>query len=246
MKNNRKQQQSNPIVVTSSRKNNGKKNGNGKGKQNNQRTTTVRPNLTTLLINNGGGNNKEKKPDYNVKSTTLRPKFTQHYQQQHQLQQQNTNDLGNKNEKYQQSLSFMYEKTAIKAPKQVKENAFTTAIIYVDAAMNRPDRWPTANPNIPKPFQKYEKIQQIYPEFHPYTGPKDNVASPLLPVSNGKPSREYSKSIFFSEPDFSGAILPSSSHGQQGYSSTLLSARKKTDAQSQQNKRPATQKNGNG
>lgn len=55
-----------------------------------------------------------------------------------------------------QSLSAIPQKTAIKAPKQVKENGGATAT--GQTVMSR----------LPNLFEQYDKIQHIYPEFHPY------------------------------------------------------------------------------
>lgn len=54
----------------------------------------------------------------------------------------------------------------------------------------------TSNPNIPKLFQRYEKIQEFYPEFHPYVLPK--ASSSGGGGSAGKPSRDGSKHKDFS------------------------------------------------
>lgn len=52
----------------------------------------------------------------------------------------------------------------------------------------------TSNPNIPKLFQQYEKIQEFYPEFHPYVGSAAKSPTRLPSSSNGsKPSRDGSR-----------------------------------------------------
>lgn len=95
-----------------------------------------------------------------------------------------------------------HEKSAAKAPKQIKEKTATTkaskasTIGALAAQIEMLDAFQqhTANPGIPKFFQKYEKIQQIYPEFHPYV-----VQQPKQATSNsGKPSRDGSRNQFFS------------------------------------------------
>lgn len=59
----------------------------------------------------------------------------------------------------------------------------------------------TSNPNIPKLFQRYEKIQEFYPEFHPYVGlPKASSSlsgSTSGGAMSGKPSRDGSKHSHF-------------------------------------------------
>lgn len=118
----------------------------------------------------------------------------------------NGNGNGRPNDK-----TIGHEKVAIKAPKQIKEKTATAttaaaagpagskattigllaAQIEMLDTMHQPH---TSNSNIPKLFQKYEKIQQIYPEFHPYV-----VQQPKQSSSNGgKPSRDGSRNQFFS------------------------------------------------
>lgn len=80
----------------------------------------------------------------------------------------------------------------------------------------------TSNPNIPKLFQRYEKIQEFYPEFHPYVSlPK---ASSSISANGGtvagKPSRDGSKYNHFSSssnqqqspPSVSAEISTSRTH----------------------------------
>lgn len=71
----------------------------------------------------------------------------------------------------------------------------------------------TSNPNIPKLFQRYEKIQEFYPEFHPYVGlPKASSqigAASSSTATGGKPSRDGSKnSHFLSTANQESAPLP--------------------------------------
>lgn len=68
-----------------------------------------------------------------------------------------------------------YEKLSGKAPKQIKETS-------------------TPSPML-KMFERYEKIQEIYPQLKPYRGDSDNPT--YFTVSNAKPSRENSKSSSF-------------------------------------------------
>lgn len=68
-----------------------------------------------------------------------------------------------------------------------------TTISSFDAKVDIIDGIPyTSNPNFPKFFQRYEKIQEIYPEFHPYVVPKV-----LSSGSAMKPSRDGSKNTHF-------------------------------------------------
>lgn len=185
-KGNRKQHQQKgvstaPFVLVSPRKNQkNQKNNSGK---NWKRTTTVKPIQTNQSTTPYYYVDRNRKLEtfWKVPATTPKP-----------LQ------IGNN--VYQKGDKFVYDKLPIKAPKQVKENAFTTADFDRNEKIHPP---PTSNPNIPKLFQKYEKVQEIYPEFHPYDGPKyQSVTRGPFAVSingNGKPSRENSKSFFFGD-----------------------------------------------
>lgn len=187
-KGNRKQHQQQkgvstaPFVMVSPRKNQNKSKNNSGGK-NGKRTTTARPMFANQSSTPYYYIDRSRKMEtfWRVPATTPRP--------QHQAN----------NNVYQKGEKFVYDKIAIKAPKQVKENAFTTADNNLNKSEKNPP--PTSNPNIPKLFQKYEKVQEIYPEFHPYDGPKYATRSPFaLSINgNGKPSRENSKSFFFGD-----------------------------------------------
>lgn len=185
-------------VVAPPRKNN--KNKNGKNNSKKERLTTPRPNMTTLLM---------RKYDYNAYSvsnsnnrgTTLRPKQT------------NINLAADRKDKLQPSYSVLHEKLAIKAPKQVKEHPYPTTST---AATTRSEVYNQSSNSrvMPNLFQKYEKIQHTYPEFHPYTGPRDSSMTVGNTNTNGKPSRENSKSIFYADNDFM-AVAPQKKGNQQ-------------------------------
>lgn len=194
----------------SSGRKNGKTNGkNGNGKNWKQRLTSPRP-QTTLL--NKDSNKFEpingiaftNKPT----TTTLRPK-----------------KLSNNNVDNKDGEKTVYMKSPVKAPKQVKEiitsgssNVNTridtgntslamtknvakfTTLSPLDAHVELVASFQyTSNPNIPKLFQRYEKIQEFYPEFHPYIGlPKasSSISGSGSTVA-GKPSRDGSKHSHF-------------------------------------------------
>lgn len=121
----------------------------------------------------------------------------------------------------------------IKAPKQAKENANsrnlyssrTSTQSATDEAVAEPKPTTTTSPSTASTalqtrlsqllFQKYDKIQQVYPEFHPYVpaiNEAEKKASLFLAVPNPnnkkqmgdgtKSFRENGKMIFFSDPDF--------------------------------------------
>lgn len=214
------------------------KNKNGKnGKNNNNvnnngsRNTTPRPSPTTVfnytngyknannkqkvVNNNVGGNANSKKLDSIDKVTTLRPQKPPPQKPDKEKVQsktnQNANDylVGKADQKYHQSYSNSYEKSSGKAPKQVKENKYTTAIALIEFIT------PTPKPSISKMFEKYTKIQQFYPELKPYRDSSNNhelmsfsQQSPQFTVSsgNGKPSRDNQNQKNFNE--FIAAELP--------------------------------------
>lgn len=236
--NNRKQQQSQQQQQQKAQTNppNGRKNGKINGKNNETRknwkqrlTTTQRPYTT----------GKDRKYDNingmlsfmnktltatiittTTTTTTMRP----------------MNKLPNNNVDAKTADKSVYGKTPIKAPKQIKEIVagshtpnttivpniglhetivdgiilhHTTASPY-DAQVDFIDSFPyTSNPNLPKFFQHYEKIQEFYPEFHPYVVPKAAPSS----GSAMKPSRDGSKNTHFASTSNqkSAGLWPSSS-----------------------------------
>jgi hypothetical protein len=188
-------------VLPPPRKNNKNKNGKNNKKD---RLTTPRPNMTMYWT---------RKYDYNAYSvggnsnrgTTLRPKQT------------NINLANGRNDKLQPSFSVLHEKSAIKAPKQVKEHPFITTITTsTTPATTKADVYNQSSNSrmLPNLFQKYDKIQHTYPEFHPYTGPRDSSMTVSNTNTNGKPSRENSKSIFYADNDFL-AVTPQKKANQQ-------------------------------
>jgi lysyl-tRNA synthetase class I len=66
----------------------------------------------------------------------------------------------------------------------VKENAYTMR--------PSPTSQSTVNPSILKMFERYEKIEEFFPELEPH---RENNNPVYFTVSNGKPSRENSKSF---------------------------------------------------
>lgn len=195
---NRKQQvlqKSTTVPAQPATRKNGKQKNNGKGNKNNQRTsTTPRPIYTTVMLNQfsvGGklAKNKSKmsqSTNINRQTSTARPRTTSKVVPvKNQLEfdvggKNNNNLLSSRTDKLQPANSNVYEKSPGKAPKQVKESSFTTPSA-------------TLSP-MSKMFERYEKIEQIYPELRPY---KDNNNPTYFTVNNGngKPSRENSKSF---------------------------------------------------
>lgn len=105
---------------------------------------------------------------------------------------------------------------AVKAPKQVKEHGFkatttTATAITLNPFSNISYSTPilnTSNIKLTNLFRHYQKIEEIYPEFHPYIGARDpSVSSSLSSVqtssghtritsqTNVKQSRKNSKII---------------------------------------------------
>lgn len=188
-KNNKKQQFGyTPAYPSGGRGGGGKgnKNKNG-GKNKNKQVTTVRPNITSL------SNNKNRIST----TTTTKPKTTISW-----------NSLGNSWGK-QQSLSVIPQKTAIKAPKQVKNDSPPAVSPTVISRKNL---------NL---FEHYDKIQQIFPELQPYQDTTNSMISPYnsntnnnnknfdmtttattasyssIVVVNNKPSRANSKMVSY-------------------------------------------------
>lgn len=85
-------------------------------------------------------------------------------------------------------ISSKKEKNGLKAPKQIKDNhrAFTTTSSTTHSSS-------TANPRI-KLFEKYEKIQQIFPEFEPYTTStkqSQKFIATSSSINTGDPKEEF-------------------------------------------------------
>ncbi|KAL7018935.1 hypothetical protein ACKWTF_010956 [Chironomus riparius] len=188
-----------PQATTITRKNGKQKNSNKNGKSNQKitsstTTTTVRPLYTTVMLNQFSistqmGKNKTK-VNQNASTIVPRPRPTAKLPNTKSNSNANNNNNNNNNnllsssklDKYQPSYSNIYEKSSGKGPKQVKENSYTTP---------RLSEGPTQNPSMSRMFEQYEKIEEIFPEFEPYK----EVNPVFFTVSNGKPSRENSKSF---------------------------------------------------
>lgn len=174
---------------TSSRKNGKQKNKNGK---NNQRvlssttTTTSRPlSYSTVMLNGtqlakgkGGKFNQTKSAFTSTTTSFARPRPTA------KLPNMKNNNNLQSSTKFDQKYSNIYEKSSGKAPKQVKDSAYTMR--------PSPTSQSTVNPSILKMFERYEKIEEIFPELEPH---RENINPVYFTVSNGKPSRENSKSF---------------------------------------------------
>lgn len=222
-------------IVTPPRKNQKNQNKNSGKNMKNQKTTTVRPRTQmTLTTQQQFFVNKSRKYDLSGYlagfKTTLRPKIGM-FEVKTGSGDINLDGIGGADNKYH------YDKVAVKAPKQVKNNAFTTVIADIELF----DRIHTINPNIPKMFQKYDKIQEVYPEFHPYVAPPKSgtivpTQRPLYSSVNGKPSRENSKSLFFTD---SLAQYMSSSNG-------MTSKKSSSSLSSQQMRTPNSRLSTNG
>lgn len=205
-RNQQAQQKSTTVPAQTAGRKNGKQKNNGKGnKNNNQRTsTTPRPIYTTVMLNQFSPNAKTTKTkskfsqianssvSYNRITSTLRPRTTTRMPNtKSQLNfgggagGKSNNLLPSKNDKLESGSSSNFEKTPGKAPKQVKEDPYTTP------TSSHQDTRPLPNLSM---FERYEKIEQIYPELKPY---KDNNNPAYFTVTNGngKPSRENSKSF---------------------------------------------------
>lgn len=98
------------------------------------------------------------------------------------------NNLLPKVDKLEPANSNIYEKAPGKAPKQVKEGSYV-----VPTTQAQLETRPTPNPSMSKMFERYEKIEQIFPELKPYKD--NNPAYFTVTNGNGKPSRENSKSF---------------------------------------------------
>uniref|UniRef100_A0A336LB42 CSON007967 protein n=2 Tax=Culicoides sonorensis TaxID=179676 RepID=A0A336LB42_CULSO len=177
--------------------------GSGKGNKNknknkNKNSTTVRPNLSQSVNSYNNNNNKNR---VTTTMTTSKPRTTIGW-----------NSLSNSWGK-QQSLSVIPQKTAVKAPKQVKSNN------------ESPPESPTVISRTLNLFDHYDKIQQIFPELQPYQDTTNSMSSyntnnknnnnnfdmttaktPLsssIVVVNNKPSRANSKIVF--DPNLSSS-----------------------------------------
>lgn len=205
--NNRNQQKSTTTVPAQAGARKNGKQKNGKGNKNNQRTsTTARPIYTTVMLNQfsiGSKSTKNKsKANQNTSNasvarltTTTRPRTTTSRMpnmKNHLGFGKNNDLLSLKLDKVEPANSNLYEKSPGKAPKQVKEGSYTTPPPH--------DTRPSPNLSMSQMFERYEKIEQIFPELKPYKD--NNPAYFTVTNGNGKPSRENSKSFssFVSAP----------------------------------------------
>lgn len=154
------------------------------------------------------------------------------------------------------------EKT-IKAPKQVKENTnnmrlqqmprFSSSTNAPPSLVSQGDLTLTTSPSTASTasqtrlskvlFQKYDRIQHVFPEFHPYVPPiseSEKKASLFLAMPNpnskkqgaegAKAFRENGKIIFFSDPDF----FPATTKPQQQRPSPISDGSTTTAVKEQQ------------
>lgn len=199
---NRSQQKLTTVPAQATARKNGKQKSNGKGNKNSQRTsTTPRPVYTTVMLNqySTGKSVKNKSKitqngsssTFNRVTSTMRPRTTTKMPNSKSHlnfgngSKNNNNLVSSPKDKLEAANSNIFEKSPGKAPKQVKE---ATPSIH--------DTMPTRSPSMSRMFERYEKIEQIYPELKPY---KDNNNPTYFTVTNGngngKPSRENSKSF---------------------------------------------------
>lgn len=225
-KGNRKQQQqqkaatsntSSLVVMASPRKNSKTNQKNQLNKNTKQRLTTPRP-LTTLYFNKDlryefvNGVMSVNRPLQTQQSTTVRP---------NKLLNNNVDSKGDKTvyvkspvkapkqvkeSGFGAAKSVTVSTTTKFGTSTVASGASKTAEIAIATAPPQPtpldvdlvDSFQyTSNPNIPKMFQKYEKIQEFYPEFHPYVGAARTPTRNPSSSGGGKPSRDGSKSNYF-------------------------------------------------
>lgn len=200
------QQKSTTLSAQVAARKNGKQKNNGKGNKN-QRTSTMTPKslYTTVKPNQQGGSGKplkqRPKPSQssssswnrvtsiiNLRTTTKMPNIKSQLNFGGGIKSSsNNNVLHSPKDKLEVATSNFFEKSSGKAPKQVKEGSYSTPSIH--------DSVPTRSPSMSRMFERYEKIEQIYPELKPY---KDNNNPTYFTVNgngNGKPSRENSKSF---------------------------------------------------
>lgn len=77
--------------------------------------------------------------------------------------------------------SISYAKLSVKAIKHVKES---------QSSLHSHEELTNSDQRIPKMFERYEKIQAIFPEFQPYQGIKDTVTSEIM-TNNRKQFSSY-------------------------------------------------------
>lgn len=218
---------------------NNRKGGGGNGKHEKNKEDASSGAKKKLSSSNSSGSSQRK---YQGSSNAGGVGKSQQRQKHPKKELQALNELNRKSDKAHKGSSAATttstaasEKT-IKAPKQVKETTSLRSQYWA------PPRSSTTTPRPPPPppgeatiittspstastasqtrlskllFQKYDRIQQVYPEFHPYVPPineAEKKASLFLAVPNPnskkqsgdgvKSFRENGKIIFFSDPDF--------------------------------------------
>lgn len=120
----------------------------------------------------------------------------------------------------------------------------TTTLSPYDAHVELVDSFQyTSNPNIPKLFQRYEKIQEFYPEFHPYVSlPK---ASSIGTATGAKPLRDSSKNSHYSSITNNNQQASSSSSSSGGVQPASTS-KKSSSSRTQQSSAVISSTNGKG
>lgn len=203
--------------------------GGGARKKQQPPVSSNTPVLSQQQYRKHGGNNQG--------SSSMKPTFRP---KQPKKEVQVLNELQRKTTAADKTYKQTSEKT-IKAPKQVKENANLMLRLQQQqqqlppspSSTNAPPTLSdgerqtglTTSPSTASTasqtrlskvlFQKYDRIQQVYPEFHPYVPPiseAEKKASLFLAMPNpnskkqsaetGKAFRENGKIIFFSDSDF--------------------------------------------
>lgn len=219
-KGNRKQQQQQSNGSQSSGRKNGKTNGkNGNGKNWKQRLTSPRPQTTLFnkdsnkfepingiaftnksttttvrpkkMSNNNVDNKDGEKTPY-IKSPVKAPK------QVKEIITPSSSNSGNSNVNTRIDIG----NGSMAMTRNLAKFTTTTTSSPLDAHVELVASFQyTSNPNIPKLFQRYEKIQEFYPEFHPYIGlPKASSSLSGSGIGSsvaGKPSRDGSKHSHF-------------------------------------------------
>lgn len=144
-----------------------------------------------------------------------------------------------------------HAQSSVEAPKQIVMKLATsnpstwppTAVFSVQTLNEIQSSHKEGQINIPNIFQKYEKIQQIYPEFHPYL-----IQQPKsLLFNHGKPSRDGSRNHFFPDDSTTGQLDMIVAGGRIGFDDGLSVAfagtsQKSTYREHQQHPGPMTMK----
>ena len=175
----------------STRKSGKQKNKNSKNNQQRLLSSTSRPfSYTTVMLNQiqianttsnargkGGKSNQTKSPQTSTTTSFSRPRPTA------KLPNTKSNNNLQSSTKFDQKYSNIYGKSSGKAPKQVKDNSYTLR-------MSSSSQSTVLNPSILKMFERYEKIEEIFPELEPH----GESINPIY-FTNAKPSLENTKSF---------------------------------------------------